>query len=359
MAVFIIAEAGVNHNGCLSRAKELIDIAAESGADAVKFQTFKTEQLVTTTAAKADYQIHNTKDNDSQFNMLKKLELSVNDHAALIEYCEKYRIQFLSTPFDLQSLHLLTQHFALPMLKIASGEITNAPLLLAAAQSGKPIILSTGMATLGDIEYALSILACGYMHPTLHTPSSYQLIDAYRSHDGQNILKRNVTLLHCTTEYPAPMTDVNLRVLDTLKQAFHLRVGYSDHTPGIEVAIAAAALGAQVIEKHFTTDKNLPGPDHQASLEPHELANMITAIRHIEKALGNGSKIPSGSEFKNRAIARKSLVALSAIKKGDEFNVSNLGLKRPGDGISGIYYWEWLGKIAQQDYQENDLIEAV
>lgn len=356
---FIIAEAGVNHNGSLGKAKELIDIAAACGADAVKFQTFQADKLLTQAAPKADYQTIHTGKDESQYEMIKKLELSENDHYQLIEYCRQKKILFLSTPFDLASVDWLTKKFNLQTIKIASGEITNAPLLLHIARSGKPVILSTGMATLGDIEMALSVLAFGYLMHIQLAPTQDRLIDTYRSLAGQQILKQKVTLLHCTTEYPAPYADVNLRALDTLKQAFNLPVGYSDHTDGIEIAIAAVARGATTIEKHFTLDKNLPGPDHKASLEPNELERMINAIRHVEEALGEGNKIPSAAEFKNRLIARKSLVALSNIRKGDIFTELNLGLKRPGNGISGIYYWEWLGKIAQQDYIENELIVAI
>jgi N-acetylneuraminate synthase len=353
---FIIAEAGVNHNGSINLAKELIDAAVEARADAIKFQTFRADKLLTATAPKASYQTVRTPVAESQYEMLKKLELSQQDHAILIDYCRQKNIQFLSTPFDLASVDLLTKTFDLSRLKLASGEITNAPLLLKAARTGKPIILSTGMSMLGDIEMALSILAFGYLNNEETKPSQAQFIDAYRSQDGQQTLQQRVTLLHCTTEYPAAFSEVNLKAIDTLRFAFNLPVGYSDHTVGVEVPIAAVARGATMIEKHFTLNRNLPGPDHQASLEPGELIKMINAIRHIEMAIGDGNKIPSPNEFKNRAIARKSLVALCNINKGEVFTENNLGLKRPGNGIPGIHFWKWLGKVSQHDYSENDLI---
>jgi N-acetylneuraminate synthase len=353
---FIIAEAGVNHNGSIKMAKALIDVAKDSGADAIKFQTFRAENLVTQAAPKANYQIQQTSEAESQFTMLKKLELTYDNHIELIDYAAKENIQFLSTPFDLESLELLTKKLNIPIIKIASGEITNSPLLLASARSQKPIILSTGMANLSDVEMALNVLAFGYLNYAETKPSSQQLTDAYRSPEGQAALQKNVTLLHCTTEYPAPYAEVNLKAIDTLRQSFNLPVGYSDHTAGVEVSIAAVARGATVIEKHFTLDKNLPGPDHQASLEPHELLILVQSIRHVEAALGNGQKIPSPAEYLNRVIARKSLVALTEIVAGEMFTESNLGLKRPGSGIPATQYWEWLGKSSLNAYQENDLI---
>ena len=353
---FIIAEAGVNHNGSMEMATALIDTAAMSGADAVKFQTFRAENLVTQTAPKANYQLESTGDDESQFMMLKALELTEAHHAQLIQHAHSKKIQFLSTPFDLDSLSLLTDKFDLPLIKLGSGELTNSPILLAIARTGKPVILSTGMANLGDIEMALSVLAFGYLNNKETKPSMSQFIDAYRSDEGQQILKEKVTLLHCTTEYPAPYIEVNLKAIDTLRTAFNLPTGYSDHTPGIEIAIAAVARGATVIEKHFTLNRNLPGPDHQASLEPQELKMMVSAIRHVELAIGHGQKIPMPSEYVNRQIARKSLVALKNIAKGDVFSEDNLGLKRPGSGIPGIYYWEWLGKVSLNNYEQNDMI---
>lgn len=355
-STFIIAEAGVNHNGSLHLAKKLIDAAVAAGADAVKFQTFQADRLLTSSAPKAAYQTARTRATESQYDMIKKLELSQDDHEKLIGYCRSKQIQFLSTPFDLISVDLLSTTFDLPLLKIASGEITNAPLLLKAAMTKKPLILSTGMSTLGEIETALSIFAFGYLHQHAVSVTHEQLMDAYRSQQGQAALQEKITLLHCTTEYPAAYADVNLNALDTLRQAFHLPVGYSDHTTGIEIAIAAVARGACVIEKHFTLDKTLEGPDHQASLEPAELSAMVKAIRHVEMAMGSACKMPGPNEFKNRSIARKSLVALRSIGKGEVFTEMNLGLKRPGNGIPGIYYWQWLGKVSHQDFNENELI---
>jgi N-acetylneuraminate synthase len=355
---FIIAEAGVNHNGSLELARQLVEVAAKSGADAVKFQTFRADTLVTESAPKAKYQIEQTSDAGSQYGMLKALELSEEYHIALIRHAKENNILFLSTPFDLDSAALLTDKFNLPIMKVASGEITNSPLLLQLARTGKPIILSSGMSTLGDIEMALSVLAVGYLQPEITQPTLQDLMDAFRSEEGQAILQEKVSLLHCTTDYPVSYTEVNLKAMDTMRRAFNLPVGYSDHTQGIEIAIAAVARGATLIEKHFTLDRNLPGPDHQASLEPQELNAMVSAIRHVEQALGHGQKLPTSAEYPNRAIARKSLVALKNISAGEVFTTENLGLKRPGSGIPAVSYWEWLGKVSTTEYQQNDLIGA-
>lgn len=355
--IFIIAEAGVNHNGSFELAKELITIAANSGADAVKFQNFKADELVTHAAPKAGYQLAATDQTESQFDMLKKLELSDEITKELQNYANKNNILFLSTPFDITSLNFLLFNLNLPIIKIASGELTNLPLLLKIAQVDKQVILSTGMATLGEIEFALNILAYGYMIKN-KLPTMQELWRNFSSEDAQEKLKQKVTLLHCTTEYPAPYSEVNLNVITTLKSAFHLPVGYSDHTKGIEVSIAAAALGAEVIEKHFTVDKTLTGPDHAASLDPSELKSMVQAIRHIELCLsGHGKKLPTLSEINNRQIVRKSLVALSEIQAGNLFNEDNLGLKRPGNGISALHYWDWIGKKASRHYHINEMIE--
>ncbi|WP_018132195.1 N-acetylneuraminate synthase [Effusibacillus pohliae] len=352
---YIIAEVGVNHNGSLEMAKQLVDAAAEAGADAVKFQTFKAEKLVSRTAPKAEYQTKTTDQNESQLEMLKKLELDEAAHLSLIKYCHEQGIEFLSTPFDLESVDLLAYRFDLPRLKIASSEITNAPLLLNAARSGKPIILSTGMSTLGEVEMALGVLAFGYTKPDV-TPSLAAFCQAFCSEEGQRALQERVILLHCTTEYPAPVRDVNLRAMDTLQAAFGLPVGLSDHTSGIAIPIAAVARGAVVIEKHFTLDRDLPGPDHKASLEPEELKAMVRSIREVEEALGSARKYPAGSEFKNMVAARKSLVAARIIEKGELFTEHNLTIKRPGDGISPMLYWEWLGKQAKKNYQADEKV---
>lgn len=352
---FIIAEAGVNHNGSIEMAKQLVNIAAEAGADAVKFQTFKTEQLVSRFAPKAEYQKITTDQHESQYEMLKKLELLEEMHQVLIDYCQKCNIQFLSSPFDLESVDLLTDKFHLPIIKIASGEITNAPLLYKIAQKRRKVILSTGMSTLGEIEQALSVLALGYLG-IIERPTLQDFSRAYNSIEGQQALQENVTLLHCTSEYPTPYNEVNLKTLDTLNQAFHLPVGLSDHTRGIAIPIAAVARGAKVIEKHFTIDRNLPGPDHKASLEPHELAQMIQSIRAVEEALGSGKKVVTESEMKNRPIVRKSIVAAKDIQQNEEFTEENITIKRPGTGLSPMYYWELLGKKSDTSYSKDEVI---
>lgn len=354
--VYIIAEAGVNHNGSLDLAKKLVDVAADAGANAVKFQTFKADKLVSRIAPKAEYQIENTDASESQFEMIRKLELDEAAHATLVLHCNSKNIEFLSTPFDLESLGMLVQKFDLSRIKIPSGDITNAPLLLEAACTGKPVILSTGMSTLGEIEMALAVLAFGFTE-TGEPPSLAAFEKAYGSTEGRKALQDKVTLLHCTTEYPAPLVDVNLLAMTTLQRAFGLPVGYSDHTQGIAIPVSAVALGALIIEKHFTLDRNLPGPDHKASLEPDELKQMVISIREVELALGSSIKQPAISELKNRSVARKSLVAARDIYKGEVFTRDNLAVKRPGDGISPVHYWEWLGKIADRDYQQDDKVK--
>lgn len=353
--VYIIAEAGVNHNGSLQMAQKLIDEAALAGADAVKFQTFKTELLVSKQAVKADYQKQNTDSNESQYAMLKKLELDRDIHNVLIKHCDEKGIQFLSTPFDNESLDLLANQFNLPYIKIPSGEITNAPFLLEVARTGKPVILSTGMSTLAEVETALGVLAFGYLH-SFDRPSLQAFEKAYATYDGQGAIRDKVALLHCTTEYPASFSDVNLKAMDTLKNAFGLSVGYSDHTEGIAVSIAAAARGATIIEKHFTLDKNLPGPDHKASLEPAELALLIKSIRQVEAALGCKIKAPAESEHKNRLVTRRSLVAAKDIQPGEYLSEANLAVKRPGDGVLPLYYWDLLGKQATKAYKRDEKI---
>lgn len=331
MSIFIIAEAGVNHNGSIEIAKKLIDAAAAAGADAVKFQTFKTENLVSKNAQKADYQKASTDKNESQFDMIKKLELDTDTHKELIAYCKNKEIMFLSTPFDLESIKLLDE-LGLEIFKIGSGEITNLPYLRDIGKLNKKVILSTGMSNIYEIEDALNVLI------------------------KAGTKKKNITVLHANTEYPTPMDDVNLKAMLTIKETLGVEIGYSDHTLGIEVDIAAAAMGAQVIEKHFTLDKNMQGPDHKASLEPDELKEMVKAIRNIEAALGDGIKIPSFSESKNIAIARKSLVAQKDIKKGEIFSEENLAAKRPGNGISPMKWDEIIGTVAKKDYKEDELI---
>lgn len=352
----IIAEAGVNHNGDENLAFKLVDAAFQAGADIVKFQTFKASKLVTANAEQADYQVTNTNKKESQLAMLGRLELSFEFHLELVEYCNKVGIEFLSTAFDSESLNFLVNDLKLNKLKIPSGDLTNAPLVLEHAQTGCNLIVSTGMATLAEIEIALGVIAFGYIAKKTERPSSQAFEKAYYSEFGQKILRDKVTLLHCTTEYPAPLPDINLTAMDTLSNAFKLPVGYSDHSAGIHVSIAAAALGAQIVEKHFTLDQNMQGPDHKASLEPEQLAEMIKSIRDIEIALGDGLKGPRPSEIKNKSVARKSLVAEQVISKGDIFSESNLAIRRPGLGRSPIDYWDLLGNEAKQDYQIGDVI---
>jgi N,N'-diacetyllegionaminate synthase len=331
MSVFIIAEAGVNHNGSVELAKKLIDVAVEAGADAVKFQTFKTENLVSKNAQKAGYQKETTDKKESQFNMIKKLELDKNTHHELIAYCKNKDILFLSTPFDHDSIDMLND-FGLEIFKIPSGEITNLPYLRHIGSLNKEVILSTGMADIGEIEDALDILI------------------------NAGTKKEHITVLHANTMYPTPMEDVNLKAMVTIGKTFDIPFGYSDHTLGIEVDIAAAAMGASVIEKHFTLDKSMEGPDHKASLEPNELKAMVKAIRNIELALGSSIKKPSNSEKPNMAIARKSIVASCSIKEGELLNENNLAIKRPGNGINPMRWDEVMGTAAQKDYLEDELI---
>ncbi|QPK63131.1 N-acetylneuraminate synthase [Methylomonas sp. LL1] len=353
--IFVIAEAGVNHNGSLETAMQLVDVAAAAGADAVKFQTFKAENLVTRKAVKAAYQIVNTGGEESQLAMLQRLELKHEFHFRLRDYCQSRNIQFLSTAFDFDSLGFLVEEVGVEQLKVPSGEIINGPFLLAHAQTGKKLIVSTGMATLGEVEAALGVLAFGYLDWEQPSPAAFQR--AYSCEQGQALLKQKVTLLHCTTEYPTPMAHVNLRSMDGLQHAFGLPVGYSDHTEGLAVPIAAAARGATVIEKHFTLDKKQPGPDHKVSLEPDELMQMVTAIRDVEQALGSPCKRPQTVELENRDVARKSLVAATAIAAGECFSVENLASKRPGTGLSPMEYWRLLGQTSHRAYQSDDLIE--
>lgn len=355
--VYVIAEAGVNHNGDRDMAFQLVEAAAVAGADAVKFQSFSADALATATAAKARYQEKNDQAGESQHNMLKRLELSRAMHHELIQACEKKGIAFLSTPFDIGSLRFLVDELGLRKLKFSSGDLTNGPLLLEGARNAERLILSTGMGTLGEVEAALSVLAFGFVSGSDERPCREAFAAAYASREGQAALKERVWLMHCTTEYPAPLQDVNLRAMHTLAQAFSLETGYSDHTEGIAISVAAAALGACVIEKHFTLDRALPGPDHKASLEPDELAAMVRSIREIELALGNGIKAPRPSELGNAVIAKKSLVAAADIAVGECFTESNLTCKRPGNGRNPMEYWGVLGSISKNPYRKDDLIK--
>ena len=328
--VKIIAEAGVNHNGDIIIAKKMIDFAKEAGVDYIKFQTFIPENLVSKYAKKAEYQKTTTASDESQIQMLRKLTLSENEFIELSDYCKATSIGFISTPFDLESVGFLNS-FNMDFWKVPSGEITNLPYLVKIAKTGKPIILSTGMSDLDEIDEAISAL----------------------KDNGA----RKITLLHCNTQYPTPMEDVNLNAMLTLKDRYNCDVGYSDHTLGIEVPIAAVALGATVIEKHFTLSSSMEGPDHKASLEPKEFKSMVSAIRNIEKALGTGNKVASPSETENKDIARKSIVASRMIKKGEVFTKDNITTKRPGSGISPMKWYNVIGAVAKRDFQEDELIE--
>lgn len=330
MSVYIIAEAGVNHNGSIELAKKMVDKAKESGADCIKFQTFISKNIVSKIASKAEYQKQQTDSNESQLEMLSKLELSFDNFIELKEYCDLRGIEFFSTAFDFDSIDFLNS-LDMRIWKIPSGDITNLPYLIKIARLNKPIILSTGMSTMKDIEAALSVL--------------------------RNNGASEITILHCTTEYPTPYEDVNLKAINTIKNEFKVPVGYSDHTKGIEIPIAAVAMGATVIEKHFTLDRNMEGPDHKASLEPDELKAMVRAIQNIEIAMGSADKKPAESEKKNMDIARKSIIARCTVKKGGVFTEENITVKRPGNGISPMQWFEVIGQIAGRDFEEDELIE--
>ena len=330
--VFVIAEAGINHNGSIANAKKMIAVASEAGADAVKFQTFKSEEVISKYAPKAEYQKATTDAEESQLDMARKLELSKADFEELARYCKEKDIIFLSTPFDFDSIDFLNE-LGLDTFKIPSGEITNLPYLRKIGNLAKKLILSTGMANLGEVGDALDIIV------------------------KAGCSKDNITVLHCNTEYPTPMKNVNLLAMNTIKKAFNVDIGYSDHTLGIEVPIAAVALGAKVIEKHFTLDKNMEGPDQRASLDPLELKSMVKAIRNIEKAMGDGVKKASHSELRNKSIARRSIVARRYIRKGEVFSEENLAAKRPGTGVSPMSWGEILGKTSRRDYEEDSMIE--
>lgn len=359
MAVKIIAEAGVNHNGDIALAYKLIDAAKKAGADAVKFQTFTATELVTDDAQQCDYQARNTQQVETQLAMLQRLELSRAAHIELQQYCQKIGIEFLSSAFDPSSLRFLVDELNLKTLKIASGEITNGPFLLEHARTGCNLIISTGMSTLQEVHEALAVLAFGLISIADQEPSMQAFSDAFQSSEGQRLLKQKVTVLHCTTEYPAPMSDINLKAMDNLRDTFDLAVGYSDHSKGIEVSIAAVAREAQVIEKHFTLDKNMAGPDHKASLEPAELTTMINGIRAVELALGDGVKRPFSAELQNRQHARKSLVCTQDIKRGEVFKLDNVCAKRPANGLSPMFYWELLGTEAKCNLKCGEMVREL
>lgn len=355
MSTFIIAEAGVNHNGDLEKAIQLVDVAVEAGADAVKFQTFKSESLATDKACKAEYQKKLTDSQESQVDMLKKLELPHEYHFKLKDYCEEKNIEFMSTAFDFESLEFLLTEMDLKRLKIPSGEITNLPLIYAHAKSGLDLILSTGMATVGEIELALMVIAGGYLE-NLGRDVQYHWKSAYLDEEAQTLLKNKVNVLHCVSEYPAPAESLNLTAIKRLRKTFGLNAGYSDHSLGIWAPISAVTMGATIIEKHFTLDRNLPGPDHQASLEPHELKQMVDGIRHVEAALGDGVKRPVASELVNLEPVRKSLVAAIPVRKGEVFTEQHLAVMRPGTGMSPSKYWNLIGTTASQDYETGDFL---
>jgi len=351
----VIAEAGVNHNGSLENALALVDAAAAAGADVVKFQSFRAGKLVTANAPKADYQVVNTGEGGSQLAMLAKLELSASDHHALVKRARERGIRFMSTAFDAESLDFVAT-LDMPAVKIPSGDITCAPLLLQAARLGRPLIVSTGMSTIADIEDALGVIAFGLTQSS--EPASRRDFAAARaSEDGQRALGARVTLLHCVTQYPSPPESVNLRAMRTIAETFGLPVGYSDHTLGIDVALAAVALGAVVIEKHFTLDQRMPGPDHRASLEPQELGRMVSGIRIIERSLGSERKAPAAEEMPNLAVARRSLVATRDIARGEIFTQDMLVAKRPGTGISPLDLWDLIGTAATRDYVTDEMIQ--
>jgi N-acetylneuraminate synthase len=353
--VFVIAEAGVNHNGDLARAMALVDAAADAGADAVKFQTFRADALATAAAPKAAYQERQTGGGETQLAMLRRLELGQEAHRELAARCQAHGLAFLSTPFDEASLDFLAVGMRLPLIKIGSGDLTNAPLLLSAARHGLPVILSTGMSDLDEVAIALGALAFGYGEVATAQPGIAAFRTALSRH--QALLARRVTLLHCTTEYPAPIADTNLRAMHTLAQHFGLPVGFSDHTQGITAALAAVACGARVIEKHFTLDRTLPGPDHKASLEPPELVAMVRGIRDVELAMGDGDKQPRPVELSNRPIARRSVVAASVIPAGSKIRLDQLGLKRPGTGIGPAHLWDLVGRTSNRDYTADEQID--
>lgn len=352
----VIAEAGVNHNGSLKMAFDLVDAAVDAGADYVKFQTFKTENLVSKYVKKAEYQERNSSQSKTQYEMLKKLELSNSDFREISDYCREKKIKFFSTAFDAESLNYLVEDIKIDLIKIPSGEISNFPFLLQMAKYKLPMLLSTGMSSLGDIELALGALAYGLSHAE-ESPSPMAFKRAYFSKSGQENLMEFVTLLHCTSEYPAKASNLNLRAISTLSQAFELAVGYSDHSEGLYAALAAVTLGARVVEKHLTLDKNLSGPDHSASSNPKEFKEMVLNIRNVEKALGSQRKIVADAEELNSNVARKVLVAAQKINSGDIFSNENLTVKRAGAGISPLFYWSFLGKNSSKNYELDEIIE--
>ena len=354
--VYIIAEAGVNHDGSIEQAYKMVEVAADIGADAIKFQTFKTDNLVVRNAEKAQYQKDSTGIDETQYEMLKGLELSFESFRELARYSNNFDIDFLSTAFDSESLEFLVENIEVCRLKIPSGEITNAPFLIQHAWTGKDIIISTGMCDLCDIETALGAIAYGLLNKNDHPDGRDNFLHAYYSEAGRRALKEKVTLLHCTSEYPTPSNEMNIRVIDSLRSCFGLDIGLSDHSNGINAALCAVSRGATMIEKHFTLDKNLKGPDHSSSLDPTELQSMISSIKEINVMLGDGVKRPTQSELKNRVSTRKSVVAAKYILKGELLTEDKLTVKRPGNGLSPIHFWDLIGTSANQNYEKDSLI---
>ena len=354
MSVFVIAEAGVNHNGSLSTALDMVDVAAASGADAVKFQTFKAKAMITAEAPKAEYQLAATASNQSQRDMIESLELSADAHIAIAQHCATRSIKFLSTPFDVESLHLLTRSLGMSTIKIPSGEATNLPFVLEVGREAKDVILSTGMCTLREIELALKSIAFAFDRSHGGDLPTRAHLESPLSENERSLLIGRVTVLQCTTEYPAPINEANLNAMSSIQEAFGLSVGYSDHTLGMTSSIAAVALGATMIEKHFTLDKKQDGPDHLASLEPDELKSFVAALRDTHRALGDTRKAPTASETKNIPIARKSIVAARAITKGELLTADNLTFKRPGTGRPPIEFFDLIGMPAPRDLVEDE-----
>lgn len=353
---FIIAEAGVNHNGSIALAHALVDAAVSAGADAVKFQSFIASSFVTPKATKAEYQITNTGTNESQLEMLQKLELTHPQQRELFDYCQSRNIQFLSTPFDLASLKFLTADLGLETIKIGSGELTNTPFLYEVARCTTRIILSTGMSTIGEVADTLGVIAFAMTHDSSQTPTPNSIVAALASPEGRSAIESRVTLLHCTTDYPTKPSDVNLNAMLTLRDRFGCQVGFSDHSIGVHLAVAAVAMGATIIEKHMTTSRDLPGPDHITSLEPSEFKTLVNQIREVEQALGNGEKNPTAVEIETKRIVGRSLVASRSIKTGELFTTNNVAIKRPGGGRSPFEYWALLGTESTRDVAENEII---
>lgn len=351
---FVIAEAGVNHNGDVNIAHQLIDVAKDAKADAVKFQTFRADELVTPYAQKANYQKQNTKSNTSQLSMLQKLQLTEDAHRELQQHCNEIGIEFLSTPFDLMSLAFLVEELGMQKIKISSGDVTNGPLLHACAQLGSEIILSTGMSTVDEIQDALAVLAHGYS--SRQEPCKNAFVEAFSSEAGRDSLQQYVTLLHCTSQYPAPYNELNLNAIPYMQETFGLPVGYSDHSKGVVASIAAVAVGAEVIEKHFTLDKDMDGPDHKASLVPEELKELVSSIRTVDVAMGNLEKTVQASELESRQHARKSLVATRDIQKGEKISAESVSVKRPRVGRSPMEYWEIIGELSKQKVHKDEHI---